>query len=42
MDDEKIFQVSLSMFPGIGDITAKTLLSYCGSAQEIFKKTKVS
>jgi DNA processing protein len=40
MDDEKIFQVSLSMIPGIGDVTAKTLLSYCGSAREIFKKSK--
>lgn len=35
MDDEKIYQVSLSMVPGIGDITAKTLLSYCGSAKEM-------
>ena len=40
MDDEKIYQVSLSLIPGIGDITAKTLLSYCGSAKEIFKKSK--
>ena len=40
MDDEKLYQVSLSMVPGIGDITAKTLLSYCGSAKDIFKKNK--
>jgi len=40
MDDEKIYQVSLSMVPGIGDITAKTLLSYCGSAKEVFNKSK--
>ena len=28
------------MVSGIGDIRAKTLLSYCGSAKEIFKKSK--
>lgn len=40
MDDEKIYQVALSMVPGIGDITAKTLVSYCGSAKEVFKKNR--
>ena len=40
MDDEKLYQVSLSMVPGIGDVTAKTRLSYCGSTKEIFKKNK--
>ena len=40
MDDEKLYQVSLSMIPGVGDIIAKTLVSYCGSAREIFKKNK--
>jgi len=40
MDDEKIYQVALSMVPGIGDITAKTLISYCNSAKEIFKKNR--
>jgi DNA processing protein len=40
MDDEKLYQVALSMVPGIGDITAKTLISYCGSAGDIFKKNK--
>ncbi len=28
------------MIPGIGDITSKTLLSYCGSAREVFKKNR--
>ena len=40
MDDERLYQVALSMIPGIGDIMAKTLVSYCGSAKEIFKKNK--
>jgi len=37
MDEEKIYQVALSMVPGVGDISAKSLLSYCGSASEVFK-----
>ncbi|MCG8306063.1 MAG: DNA-processing protein DprA [Cytophagales bacterium] len=40
MDDEKLYQVALSMVPGIGDVTAKTLLSHCGSVKEIFTKNK--
>jgi DNA processing protein len=40
MGDEKIYQVALSMVPGVGDIIAKTLVSYCGSAKEVFKKNR--
>ncbi len=40
MSEEKIYQVALSMIPGIGHITAKTLLSYCGTASAIFKHKK--
>lgn len=36
-NEEKIYQLALSRIPGIGDITAKTLLSYCGSAKAIFQ-----
>ncbi len=40
MDDERVYQVALSMIPGIGDVMAKTLVSYCGSASEVFRKNK--
>ncbi|MDZ7604044.1 MAG: DNA-processing protein DprA [Cyclobacteriaceae bacterium] len=40
LSQEKIYQVALSMVPGVGDIIAKTLVSYCGSASEVFKKNK--
>jgi DNA processing protein len=36
MYEEKIYQVALSMVPGIGDINAKTLISYCRNARDIF------
>lgn len=40
MDNEKLYQVALSMVPGIGDVIAKTLVSYCGSATDVFRKNK--
>ena len=40
ISEEKIYQVALSMVPGVGDVIAKTLVSYCGSARDVFKKNK--
>jgi DNA processing protein len=37
MEQEKIYQVALSMVPGIGNVLAKSLISYCGSASAVFK-----
>jgi DNA processing protein len=38
--DEKLYQIALTLVEGVGDINAKTLLAYCGSASEIFKQKK--
>lgn len=35
-----LHEIALTMVKGIGDITIKTLLNYCGSAEEIFKAKK--
>ena len=32
-----LHQIALTLIPGVGDITARNLLSYCGSAEEVFK-----
>ena len=40
MNHEKIYQVALSFVPGIGDVNTKQLISYCGSAEAIFKSNK--
>ena len=40
MDDEKLYQVALKFIHGIGDVNAKQLVSYCGSAKQIFKAPK--
>ncbi|WP_299252236.1 DNA-processing protein DprA [uncultured Cytophaga sp.] len=37
---EKIYQVAVGLIPGIGAATTKTLISYCGSAEQIFKTPK--
>ncbi len=39
MKDELRYQVALNMLPGIGSVIAKQLVSYCGSAIEVFKST---
>ena len=36
MSDSRQFQVALSLLPHVGAKTAKTLVSYCGSAQDVF------
>jgi DNA processing protein len=39
-DQEKIYHIALSMHAKVGPVTAKTLISYCGSVENIFSKTK--
>ncbi len=40
MSSEKIAQVALSLVPKIGDVLVKQLISYCGSAEQVFKTPK--
>ncbi len=37
MDQEKIYQIALSLLPGVGPVTAKNLIAYAGGIEEIFK-----
>lgn len=37
---EKLYQVALELIPRIGDVTAKNLIAYCGSASAIFTSKK--
>lgn len=32
-----LHQIALTLIPGVGDLTARNLLSYCGSPEEVFK-----
>ncbi len=40
-DKINIYEVALGMAAGIGGVTARQLLAYCGTAEEIFKSTKL-
>jgi DNA processing protein len=40
MNDEKIYQIAIGMIPGVGDILSKQLVSYCGSAKQVFNQSK--
>ena len=40
--DERIYQVALNLLPGIGPVTAKKLVGYCGSAGEVFRQKRKS
>ncbi len=35
-DQEIIYQIALTMVPGVGMVNAKNLISYCGSAKAVF------
>jgi DNA processing protein len=37
--EEKLkYQIALTLIPGVGDVIAKNLVSYCGSAEAVFKQ----
>src|SRR5258706_3512743 len=40
MDSERLFFLALHLVPGIGDVLVKQLVSYCGSAERVFKTPK--
>jgi DNA processing protein len=40
MQDELLYRVALTMIPKVGAVTARALLSHCGSAEAVFKTDK--
>ena len=40
MDGSLKYKIALSLIPNIGDILAKRLVAYCGSAEAIFREKK--
>ncbi len=40
MAPDLLYQIGLTLMDGIGDVNAKALLAYCGSAEEVFKQKK--
>lgn len=40
MDSQRIYQIGITLIPGVGDKVAKTLIAHCGSAEAVFKENK--
>lgn len=40
MSEELVFQMALELIPGVGNKGIKQLMSYCGSATEVFRASK--
>ena len=40
MDQDRVYLLALHFVPGVGDFLIKQLISYCGSAEEVFRQTK--
>ncbi len=38
MTDNLCFKIAISLIPGIGSVTAKSLIAYTGSAEQVFKE----
>lgn len=37
---ELLYQIAITQIPGVGDVTAKQLIAYCGSAKAVFTEKK--
>ncbi len=37
-----LYQIAITLIPGIGDINAKKLIAYCGSAEAVFSEKKTN
>lgn len=42
MSDEIIYEIGLTLLPGVGDVVGKRFVSYCGSAKAIFEEDRKS
>lgn len=38
--EDRIFLIAITMMPNVGPVTAKNLISYCGSIEAVFKEKK--
>jgi DNA processing protein len=41
MNDDLLYNIAITELQGIGDVTAKKLIAYCGSSKAIFEEKKV-
>lgn len=40
MSDQLLYQIALTLVPGVGDVNGKKLIAYCGGAEAVFKEKR--
>src|ERR1035437_5619504 len=40
MNNPLLYNIGITLLPGVGDVTAKTLIAYCGSAEAVFSEKR--
>ncbi len=40
MPETLLYNIGITLLPGVGDVTAKNLVAYCGSAEAVFKEKR--
>ena len=40
MNNDLLYKIALGLIPGIGDVLTKTIVSYCGGVENVFKQGK--
>jgi DNA processing protein len=42
MNEQLLYHIAITSIPAVGDITAKKLIAYCGSSEQVFKERKIA
>lgn len=42
LEQQRLYEIAITLIPGIGDKMAKTLIAHCGSAEAVFKEKKMA
>ena len=40
MTNQKLYEIALTLLPGIGYVNGKKLVAYCGGAEAVFREKK--
>ena len=40
MINNLLYEVAITLIPGVGDVNAKKLIAYCGGAEAVFQEKK--
>ena len=40
MNEQLLYHIAITSIPNIGDVTAKKLIAYCGSSEQVFREKR--